>query len=215
MNCPNFQKEIQQDWIYCYFCGIKLRESNVNESYSRILVMYEFEQERRQSLESKAATYIGLTSVIVTILLVVGSLLFSSSGIYHTGSIYLPYLLFVSYICAVAGFIFSAVYAFKAYHTDSVFIYHTTLTNLLNVILNRLVGTEVYTMVDPENVLRFFTTNPENAKIELLKLYSRVWKKNHDLNNLKSDRVLVSYALSSISLIIISATTIIVLIVNI
>ena len=215
MNCPNCQKEIQQDWIYCYFCGTKLRESNVNESYSRILVMYEFEQERRQTLESKAATYIGLTSVMVTILLVVGNLLFNSSGISHTGSTYFFYLLFASYVCSVAGFTFSAVFAFKAYHTGSVFTYHTTMTSLLKVILNRLVGTEVYTMVDPESVLQFLTTDPENAKIELLKMYSRVWKKNHDLNNLKSDRILVSYALSSISLIIISATTVILLTINI
>ncbi len=24
-------KRLQQDWIYCYHCGTKLRESNINE----------------------------------------------------------------------------------------------------------------------------------------------------------------------------------------
>jgi len=215
MNCPNCQKEIQQDWVYCYFCGIKLRESNIDESYSRILAMYEFEQERRQLLESKSATYIGLTSVMVTILLVVGNLLFSSSAISHISKVYVYYLLLALYICAVAGFTFSAVFAFRAYHTGSVFTYHTTLTDLLNTILGKLVGTEVYKMVDPEKVLCLVTTSPENAKTELLKTYSRVWKKNYDLNNLKSDRILICYALSSMSLITIVLTTVIVLIIEI
>jgi hypothetical protein len=41
------KKHNLQDWIYCYYCGIKLRESNMDENYVRILAMYEYELSRR------------------------------------------------------------------------------------------------------------------------------------------------------------------------
>lgn len=214
MNCPFCEKEIEEEWIYCYFCGRKLRESNVDETYSRVLAMYESEQERRQALESKAATYIGLTSVMVTVLLVVGNLLFSPKIEPNFSSTHLSYLLFGSYVCAVAGFTSSAVFAFRAYHTGSVFSYRTPLIRVLNVFLERVVGKEVYEMIDPKKVLQFTFSTPEDAKRELLKVYSRVWKKNHELNNHKSDHILVCYALSSISLITIALTAVIVLVVE-
>lgn len=218
MNCPECHKEIQPEWIYCHYCGTELkklstelRESNMDETYNRILAMYEFEQERRQALDSKSATYIGLTSVIVTVLLAVAQLLFDSLDNY-AGQDDIFTVSFILYICAVTGFTFSAAFAFRAYHTGSVFMSRTVITRSLDFIFHRLLGTDVYEMVNPEIVLHFATLSPEEAKRRLLKIYSEVWKKNYYLNNLKSDRILICYALSSISLATIAVTAIIMLI---
>jgi hypothetical protein len=210
MNCPNCNKEIEKEWIYCFYCGKKLRHSNIDETYSRILDMYRYENIRRQSLDSKAATYIGLTSVMVTILLVLGNFLFNTFE-YSDSNIFL----FISYICVIIGFIFSSIFAFKAYHTGSIFTYNAIYTRLLSLLLRRLVGSDVYKLINPRDILQFIFDYPENAKKELIKNYLTVWNTNYNLNNLKSNRILICYTLSSLSLILIAITTIIGLIIKI
>jgi hypothetical protein len=212
MYCPRCQKETHPEWIYCHYCGEKLRESNIYERYERIISLYEYEQTRRQTLESKSATYIGLISVIVTILLAVGNVLFNSLGDFSDDYASAFKILFALYICSVAGFTLSAVFAFRAYHTGSVLMSQTKAMRILNSVLDKLMGTEVYRIVSPDLVLQFETENPEQTKRELMEIYARIWKKNYDLNNLKSDRILASYAFSSISLAIVVVTGIIVLI---
>ena len=210
MNCPNCNEEIEKEWIYCFYCGKKLRNPNIDETYSRILNMYKYENERRQSLDSKAATYIGLTSVMVTILLVLGNFLFNTLE-YSNNNIFL----FISYICVIIGFILSSIFAFKAYHTGSIFTYHTIYTRLLSLILRRLVGSDVYKLINPRDILQFIFDYPENAKKELIRKYLTVWNTNYNLNNLKSNRILICYTLSTVSLVLIAITTIIGLIIKI
>jgi hypothetical protein len=215
MDCPKCQREIQEEWVYCYNCGTKLRESGLDEKYTRILAMYEYEQTRRQALDTKAATYIGLISVIVTVLLALGSILFSSLDGLFNKYVFVFIILLGMYICSLVGFTLSAAFAFRAYHTGSVFTSHTTVARLLNSILCRLIGAEIYRIVIPETVLQLETKTPEETKRELAEVYSKIWKINHDLNNLKSDRILTCYTFSSISLIIVVITGIIIIILRV
>lgn len=106
MGCPNCQRETKPEWIYCYYCGTKLRDTNIDESFRSIVSVYEYEQVRRQNLDSKSATYIGFTGVVVAVLLAVGNLLFGSlKHLYSNHSIMFT-ALFALYICAVFGFTF-------------------------------------------------------------------------------------------------------------
>jgi len=206
MECPNCHKEIKPEWVYCHYCGSRLRETNIDESYRGIVFVYEYEQARRQNLDSKSATYIGFTSVVVAVLLAVGNLLFSPMK--YTDHSIMFNALFALYICAIIGFTLSAVFAFRAYHTGSVFTSRTVVTRLLSYVSRWLVGTDVYKIVGPGKLRQFTDMTPQEAKRELIKTYIDVWNINHNLNNLKSDRILICYSLASISLVTIVAAAI-------
>ena len=146
------------------------------------------------------------------VLLAVGDILFSSMGNLFNNHAFAFKILFSLYVCSVAGFTLSAIFALRAYHTGSVLTSRTRTMRILNDVLSRLVGTEVYKIIPPDLVLQFENDNPEQTKRELLEIYSRIWKTNYDLNNMKSDRILASYAFSSISLVIAVTTGIIMLV---
>jgi hypothetical protein len=212
MNCPSCTKEVEDNWIYCHYCGTKLRETNLDDTYSRFLGMHKSEEERRASLDSKSATYIGMTSVVVTVLLAVAKLLFGSSADVQGNHESLVSILFVLYVCAVVGFTLSAASAFRAYHVGSAFMSSNKVMQLLNRFFGHSLETDVYQIVNPDRLLQLLDYSPEDAKRELIGIYHRVWKTNYNLNNQKSDRILICYALSSISLVIISFSVIITLV---
>lgn len=125
--CPQCNKPIDDDSNYCYFCKTPIiTETSKVFVYNLLFSLMQLEETRRQDLDSKAATYIGLLSVGVSVLTAFGGIIILRGGtILEIKNLKLASLSFIqnavylNYIFIVVLFILAVICAFLAYSTGS------------------------------------------------------------------------------------------------
>jgi hypothetical protein len=115
--CQNCGAELLSDnEDYCHKCGAEVLRPSRAFIYEQLCDLMKLQDNRRQHIDSKAHTYIGLLSIAVTIIVALGGLaiknimnpelLMSNNGL----------ILLVLYLSTVLLFIISVIFAFRAYH---------------------------------------------------------------------------------------------------
>jgi len=125
---PNCRKAIDDDSNFCHFCRTQIiPESSKPFIYDSLLELMKFEDTRRSDLDTKAATYVGLLSVSLTILTAFGgSIILQKGEIREISNFFLntslssvQYFVFISYIIIVILFMLAVLLAVLAYSTGS------------------------------------------------------------------------------------------------
>lgn len=130
INCPNpnCNMPIEDDSDFCYFCKTHIiPETSTGFIYNLLFELMQLEETRRQDLDSKAATYIGLLGVSLTVLTASGGIIVLQGEAVHeinnfnlaTSSYVTQYVIYISYILIVILFILAVLFAFLAYSTGS------------------------------------------------------------------------------------------------
>ena len=121
ITCPNCKNRIEEDyWDYCPKCRTEIFRPNRAFIYEQLFELMKLQDNRRQYLDAKAHTYIGLLSIAVTIIVALGGLTFKNGMwlqllISNNGFI----ILSVLYVSTVLLFIIGVIFAFRAYHIGS------------------------------------------------------------------------------------------------
>lgn len=89
--------------------------------YNQLFELMKLENSRRENLDSKAQTYIGLLSIAITLLVALGAVTieYAKKELVFSDTVGIM-LLF--YLCTEFAFIAGTIFAFKAYHTGSPFV---------------------------------------------------------------------------------------------
>jgi hypothetical protein len=121
ITCPNCKNIIEEDyWDYCPKCRTEIFRPNRAFSYEQLFELMKLQDNRRQYIDTKASTYIGLLSIAVTIIVALGGLTFKNGMclqllISNNGFI----ILSVLYVSTVLLFIIGVIFAFRAHHIGS------------------------------------------------------------------------------------------------
>ena len=177
------------------------------------------EETRREYLDTKAGTYIGLLGLSVTILTAFGGVVILQSGqireitnidiIYSQYLLILLYLLYFLYFSVIVSFIIAVIFAFRAYSTGSLGASNepksprngilrsirSFLGSIRRFLINILIPKDenVYTWIDRS----YIALNKESCLVDLRKFLiekiDAAVKINYDLNNEKAKRILRAY----------------------
>jgi hypothetical protein len=174
------------------------------------------EETRREYLDTKAGTYIGLLGLSVTILTAFGGVVILQSGqireITNIDIIYSQYLLillYFLYFSVIVLFIISVIFAFRAYSTGSLGASNEPKSPrngilspirsflgssgrfLINILIPK--DKNIYKWIDRN----FIALNKESCLVDLRKFLidkiDEAVKINYDLNNEKAKRILRAY----------------------
>jgi len=118
--CQNCGEEILSDnWDYCHKCGTEILRPGRAFIYEQLFELMKLQDNRRQHLDSKAHTYIGLLSIAVTIIVALGGLTIENIIIQQLLISNNTLILSVLYVSTVLLFTIGVIVAFHAYHIGS------------------------------------------------------------------------------------------------
>lgn len=237
--CQKCGASVSDDEEFCYKCGARIDEPSLTFIYDQLFELLKLENQRREHLDSKAQTYIGLLSIAVTIIVSLGSLTIKDLKSQQLIASNINLIIYVLYISTVLFFISSVLFAFRAYHTGSIIMYPPkvlqwgiTLIKRLKLNLSQRLAPNNSRAVGYNNEVEPAAQTPKNVfvivevpwlvknsdkrlskvKKSLIDHLGNIHSINYQLNNQKSDNLLYAYYFSVIALIFLAILFIIILI---
>lgn len=192
--CKKCGANVSEEWEYCFECGARIIKPSLAFMYDQLFEVLKLEGQRREHLDSKASTYIGLLSIAVTIVVSLGSLTikdFKSHQLIASNTTLV--IISVLYVLTVLFFIIGVFYAFRAYHTGS-----------------KIVKGESDNQM-PKNVFLFMDVKwlAENSDMKLSSVQKvlinhihEIYSVNYPLNNQKSNNILYAYRFTFFAIIL-------------
>ena len=209
---------LSSEWNYCPDCGAKLPENclivkNEKFVYGQLFELMKLENDRRQRLDSKAHTYIGLLSIAVTIVISLGGLLtIETIKLYESLDKYLIILFYCLHISIVILLTANVLFAFRAYHTGASKLNKSYLFNLFcNIFLKNVTKKEIFSI----NTANFFSKLnddlPLNNMRKMLVIHiNQIILNNSFINDEKSDNILNAYIATIIAIFLLVILTILI-----
>lgn len=117
--CSKCKRGIEDYWDYCHNCGTEIFRPTRAFIYDQLFELMKLQDNRRQYLDSKAHTYIGLLSIAVTIIVALGGITIENIIAPRLVISYNVLILSGLYVSTVLLFISGVIFAFQAYHIGS------------------------------------------------------------------------------------------------
>ncbi|RZB33487.1 MAG: hypothetical protein SRB1_01144 [Desulfobacteraceae bacterium Eth-SRB1] len=187
------EKILSDNWDYCRKCGTEILRPGRAFIYEQLFELMKLQDNRRQHLDSKAHTYIGLLSIAVTIIVALGGLTIENIIIRQLLSSNNISILSVLYFSTVLLFTISVIVAFHAYHIGSPIIKENSDRENISQNIDAECITDEKTKEDfekptkmPENTLEVYketvdtTSKSKSSKKVYLRLYEKPLVENSD-----------------------------------
>lgn len=210
-----------EDWSYCFYCGEELASPNSTDfAYDQLYDLMKLEEARREYLDTKAGTYIGLLGLSVTILTAFGGIITIQSGQiqeFKDISIVFPkdllMIIYILYFAVIILFITAVLFAFRAYGTGSTLSADTnpdkgtydSIKKFFSGIGNSLIPRDdkIYKWIDSD----FIAQHKESSLVDVHRcladhINNDVIKINYELNDKKSNRIIKAYICTIFGIII-------------
>jgi hypothetical protein len=204
-SCPNCDKEVKEYWNYCT-CGYKLFD-NFGFVYDQLFKLMELEGTRRERLDSKASTYIGLLGIAVTILTTFGGVAFqeiATLGLNIQTSI--MSLANYVYILTILSLIAGVISAFRAFREGSTIIPKEIDKN--DPEYQSILSKSFWNM-DYGYLAKNIENLPPDLKNPLIEHLKDIVDHNYTLNNSKSNKLIWAYWLTLTGIVLLLALTIV------
>lgn len=188
--CNNCGNPIFREDKYCEKCGNKIKSSR-EFAYKQLFELMKLEGDRREQLDSKASTYIGLLSIAVTIIGGLGGITIAT--IQNEELLISNIILIISglYFSTIIFFIIGVVQAFHAYHIGSIIVNENLLETKPNGI-NR----SVFHGMDVDWLVKNSDARLQFVEKDLIPHIGDIYSINSQLNNLKSNSIIWAYRFS-------------------
>jgi hypothetical protein len=150
--CDKCGNPISRDDKYCEKCSNRIFKSSREFIYKQLFELMKLEENRREQLDSKASTYIGLLSIAVTVIGALGGIAIAT--IQGNESLISNIILIISilYFSTIILFIIGVLMAFHAYHIGSIILNEKLLETKPNQIkINVFQGMNVDWLVKNSN----------------------------------------------------------------
>lgn len=183
--CQKCGANVSEEWEYCFECGARIIEPSLAFMYDQLFEVLKLEEQRRERLDSKASTYIGLLSIAVTIIVSLGSLTirdFKSHQLIASNITLL--IISVLYFLTVLFFIISVLYAFRAYHIGSKIVKGEIDGRMLK---------NVFLFMDMDWLVKNSDKRLSSVQKVLINHIYEIFSLNYPLNNQKSNNILYAY----------------------
>lgn len=211
--CKDCGQKVDDNGDFCHNCGARLKESSQDFVYNQMFDLLKLEISRTARLDSKAHTYIGFLSIAITILASLGGLIIES--IKTEGKIMTDIIIFISiiYVFVALFFIIGVLFAFRAYHTGSIFVRkQSNNKGQSGTKLKRShpKSNKVFLGLD----LRWLSENYEmglpNVQKYLISHILEIHSRRRSLNNQKSNNILYAYIATITSVLLLLCMVIII-----
>lgn len=211
--CPECKAEIEKDWAFCT-CGYKLFD-NFDFVYDQLIRLMEQENARREHLDSKASTYIGLLSIAVTILTTFGGIVALQGSTFlelTNSSLKIPGPVMSSiniiYILTVLSFIVGVIFAFLAFNEGSTILPKEIADK--NDLKYQNTLHKCFWNMDLDYLADNIDQPPIILKIPLIEHLREIIDQNYKLNNEKSNKVIWAYWLTLFGIGLLLALTVLI-----
>ncbi len=206
---------MSEDWNYCFYCSAELiPQTSVGFAYDQLYDLMKLEENRREYLDTKAGTYIGLLGISVSILTAFGGIITIQSGqiqkVTENNAIFPHWLLtlfYILYFLIVVLFIIAVIFAFRAYGTGSLSV--CSGSNKSDIVKGFFVEIliprekKVYKWIGRKFIVENKDSNLVDVRRYLVDhIENDVLSVNYDLNDKKANRIKRAYISTIIGIII-------------
>jgi len=193
--CQKCGAALSEEWDYCFECGTRIVEPSLAFTYDQLFELVKLEEERREHLDTKAYTYIGLLSIAVTIIVSLGSLTIKDFKSHQLLASNVILIISGLYVVTVLLFIIGVLFAFRAYHTGSI------------IVKGGVDGQKqknVFLFMDVDWLVKNSDRRLSSVQKELIDHLREIFSINYQLNNQKSNNILYAYKFTIIAIIFLS-----------
>ena len=169
------------NWNYCHKCGTEILNPSQAFIYEQLFELMKLQDNRRQHLDSKAHTYIGLLSIAVTIIVALGGLAIENIRIHQLLISNNISILFVLYVTTVLLFTSGVIVAFRAYHIGSPIIPADTKSD------------KVYLRLEEKHLIDISDKGLAQTQKTLIDDVRGLISKNQKFNIKKSNNIIRAY----------------------
>lgn len=192
--CQKCGADVSEEWEYCFECGARIIEPSLAFMYDQLFEVLKLEEQRREHLDSKASTYIGLLSIAVTIIVSSGLLTIKDFKSHQLIASNITLLIIaVLYVLTVLFFIIGVLYAFRAYHTGS---------KIVKGEIDNLMLKNVFLFMDVDWLVKNSDKRLSSVQKELINHIHKIFSLNYPLNNQKSNNILYAYRFTFFAIIL-------------
>lgn len=196
--CQNCGDKILSDnWDYCHKCGTEILRPGRAFIYEQLFELMKLQDNRRQHLDSKAHTYIGLVSIAVTIIVALGGLTIENIIIQQLLISNNISILSVLYVSTVLLFTIAVIVAFQAYHIGSPIIKNGGDEAVLQKTYDESITDEktkkVYLRLDEKWLVENSDKGLVFLQKKLIQILGTIISENQKFNIKKSNSIIWAY----------------------
>lgn len=188
--CSNCKREMEDYWDYCHNCGTEIFRPTRAFTYDQLFELMKLQDNRRQHLDSKAHTYIGLLSIAVTIVVALCGLTIENIIIPRLVITYNSLILSGLYVSTVLLFIIGVIFAFQAYHIGSPII---KIDDDGKIQITAEKRKKVYLRLDEKRLVEKSDEGLASLQNNLIHSLENIISKNKILNIRKSNKIILAY----------------------
>ncbi len=205
--CNKCGNPISWDDKYCEKCGNKIFKPSREFTYNQLFELMKIQENRREHLDSKASTYIGLLSIAVTVIGGLGSIAIATIQSKESSASNLILIISSLYFSTIILFIIGVLIAFHAYHVGSIIV-NEKLLKTKPIEIER----KVFHGMDVDWLVKNSDKGLQFVQKELILHVRNVYSVNYQLNNLKSNSIIWAYRFSigGISLLLLLCITLLI-----
>lgn len=222
-SCAKCGATISKDWVYCHQCGAELIHTSQEFSYDQLFELVKLEETRREYLDSKASTYIGLLTIAVTVLTASGGIITIRGGpIQEITNPQLGIAIYILYIFIIIFFVSGVFFTFRSYSIGTIEISsepkknHRKITKMFIGITKMLIVGLDFLILPKKGCYKgmpvdYIATNSDEyifpIRKELIPMLKELININWKLNNEKSNCTLKAYRATILGIVLLLVLT--------